>query len=566
MPIYINGIDSASNGINIDNANAELKFTEDFTLEQATDNLRGALDFASVTKNPLLKIEFSEAELQKMGKTMSGKFSREARYEREGFLPFITSALLDKGHALDNIVDFEKASEEEKEAIRKDLREVYNKVMELNDPEKHDEALTWCDETFVRGMKKQHEYFDEHGTYEKRKDPKELFSKANGFLRATLLCGSANYLEDVKCRERLPEVEKRLNLSHKDDYFRVGEAYSKREGEMESLSVVQYTSSYEALCGKTSECNPSSIIKDICRTMGAKNGFFASSVDFSAITTMIPSMVFGSEISDIERDTNKRQFEFRSFLYDCVSKGKYLSGVTFDFDTMSYSLPFDTEVFFNSFEKFAKSNRKELGQKWAENSNLAVREAIEKDNEIGELALLTQQGSKAAPKMSKADEKISELFGEYFEQLKLTTELDPQTQKPVGRGEEFNKMYDAIEALANYKDGSGQKMKDLLENANKSADNYVKTHDAFIKWTKGGRDRLEFARNLSTFSKGLGTEYDKVSVKLQSKYQELQNKSKEQDKSISEELKQGKDKEPQSKKPLEKTSEKDKKQEGLETH
>ena len=82
----------------------------------------------------------------------------------------------------------------------------------------------------------------------------------------------------------------------------------------------------------------------------------------------------------------------------------------------------------------------------------------------------------------------------------------------------FNKMYESMNAVRKFSGENpskpGEGFNELLENANRDIENYIKNRDSFIKWTHKGRERLKICKDFIETNKILRDQYAELSKEL----------------------------------------------------
>ena len=118
---------------------------------------------------------------------------------------------------------------------------------------------------------------------------------------------------------------------------------------------------------------------------------------------------------------------------------------------------------------------------------------------------------------------MSEVYGNVLDKLKATSALDKEGN-PIGNTDLFNKMYESIKKVAEFKDNKATSMFDgmssLMREANANIREYIKERDSFIKFTQKGRDRLDITKSNIEKLECISEKYETLSDSVYKKHNE----------------------------------------------
>lgn len=100
------------------------------------------------------------------------------------------------------------------------------------------------------------------------------------------------------------------------------------------------------------------------------------------------------------------------------------------------------------------------------------------------------------PELKASTERVCTIYESLLGRLRATSKIEGE--QLTGNTDLFNKMYDSIKEVAEYKDSKATDklhgITELMRNANANIREYIKERDSFIKFTQKGRDRLDITK------------------------------------------------------------------------
>lgn len=128
-----------------------------------------------------------------------------------------------------------------------------------------------------------------------------------------------------------------------------------------------------------------------------------------------------------------------------------------------------------------------------------------------------------APRLEESSKRVSEVYGNVLDKLKATSALDKEGN-PIGNTDLFNKMYESIKKVAEFKDNRATSMFDgmssLMREANANIREYIKERDSFIKFSQKGRDRLDITKSNIEKLECISEKYETLSDSVYKKHNE----------------------------------------------
>lgn len=306
--------------------------------------------------NPYLQGNYTQEQLTDISNTIKEHFSSNAINGREDAMPFVTCALLAKGYSIKDIVG--------KKVDKSAFDEIYNNVMDINNPEKKDKAMEWAYDSFAKGMHKAVSAFESKVDDISFKSADTWMNNSYHLLSSTIFIGSCNYFEynkNAEFKKELLKASEKEGLMYDNEVFDIEKAYEKVGPMVSKLNGTRITHFLETLTSPQTE--PFQVMHEVGAFYNLTNMAPKSLNDVYSANIDVEKNFVNPEVCDWFSDLDNKPGG-KEFIYDCVKKGKFFSSISinsFDESKGSYTFNINAEVkeldaAYNEFSKNLETN------------------------------------------------------------------------------------------------------------------------------------------------------------------------------------------------------------------